>query len=234
VTDSVQSLVGSWWTSCELHPLTRGQLVRAFVPHVDQQPYTIIEQARSKATEHGTMTFKIGPASIREWKRKAALPVAGLPLHEGESRTVHRAKVRPCLVICEGGAPVDKRLRPSTSARWTSAPTFLVAPYYGTERTGDRGGWYAPFVDRIRACEYPQYILDELPLPGAKESVLRLDHIQPIGDHHDYYEPLPHKLSEDALGVVDEWLGWLFAGALTEDSTLGTIRGLLLSPGSAW
>jgi hypothetical protein len=207
----------------------RGQLVRAFVPHVDQQPYTIVEEARREATEHGGMTFKIGPASIRDWRKKATLPVAAMPLFEGEVRTVHRAKVRPCLVICEGGAAVDKALRPSSSARWTSAPTLLVAPYYGTEKTAGRGGWFGPFIERIRSCEYPQYLLDSLPLGGASQSVLRLDHIQPIGDHHDYYEALPHQLSADALSVVDEWVEWLLTGQLDELTTLFQVRQLLLT-----
>lgn len=231
MTDSVQSLVGSWWKSCDAHPLRRGQLVRAFVPHVDQQPYTIVEEARKEPTEHGGMTFKIGTASIRDWRKKATLPVAAMPLFEGEARTVHRAKVRPCLVICEGGSEVEKALRPSSSARWTSAPTFLVAPYYGTEKTAGRGGWHEPFVERIRRCEYPQYILDQLPIGGNVASVLRLDHIQPIGNHHDYYEPLPHELTPDALSVLDEWLQWLIGGELEEKTTLFNVRQLLLTDG---
>jgi hypothetical protein len=229
VTDSVQSLVDPWWTACDLQPLKRGQLVLAFVPHVDQQPYTIVEEARSDARDHTSMTFKIGTASLKDWRKKATLPVAAMPIHQGEMRTVHRAKVRPCLVLCEGGVTVDNRLRPSSSARWTTAPTLLVAPYYGTEMTAGRGGWYTPFVERIRRSEYPQYMLDTLPLGGSTASVLRLDHVQPIGNHHDSHEALPHRLSDDALSIIDEWLEWLLTGHLDETTTLSDIRELLLS-----
>lgn len=230
MTDSVQILVGSWWTGCEPHPVKRGQLIHAFVPHVDQQPYTIVEEARLDPTEHGKATFKIGPAPIQDARKKATLPVAAMPVYEGEVRTVHRAKVRPCLIISLGGTEIDKALRPSTSARWSSAPTFLVAPYYGVEKTGQRGGWHPPLVERIRACEYPQYILDALPIGGGSESILRLDHIQPVGHHHTSLKPLPHRLTDDALAVVDEWIAWLVTERLEEKGVLRAARELLLSP----
>lgn len=97
-------------------------------------------------------------------------------------------------------------------------------------RTAERSGWHVPFLDRIRTCEYPQFLLDSLPLPpDSTESVLRLDHAQPIGRHHDSYSPTKFKLSDDALDVVDEWLAWLHSGELREDAILADIRAHLLT-----
>ncbi|MBA3884928.1 MAG: nucleotidyl transferase AbiEii/AbiGii toxin family protein [Acidobacteria bacterium] len=57
-----------------------------------------------------------------------------------------------------------------------------VAPYYGAQPGATRGGWPAPFVERIRRAEYPQYVWDILPMASVDQpSVLRLDRIRPIG-----------------------------------------------------
>jgi uncharacterized protein (TIGR02646 family) len=89
--------------------------------------------------------------------------------------TVHRSKARPALVVSTGGSDVPKVLRPSTTPKWQTAPTFLIAPFYGTERTEERAGWHPPFIERIRQCEYPQFMLDTLPRPGSTtDSVLAI------------------------------------------------------------
>jgi hypothetical protein len=186
----VQDFAGPWWVSCDPYPLKRGQLVRAFVPHVDLMPNTLVPEGRKEPQEHGRAIFKLAPLRIGARRSTPPLPVAALPQYEGEVYSVHRAKVRYGLVVSDGGPEVAKDLRPQSSPRWQSAPTFLVAPYYGTERTEGRAGWYPPFLSRIRQCEYPQFMLDTL--PGFKtESVLRFDHIQPVGKHHESYEPYP-------------------------------------------
>jgi hypothetical protein len=62
-------------------------------------------------------------------------------------------------------------------------------------------------------------------IPGAKcESVVRFDHMQPVGRHHDSYQPSEHRLSDDALLLVDEWLTWLKTGVLGEETVLADIR----------
>ena len=115
--------------------------------------------------------------------------------------------------------------------RWQTAPTILVAPYYGADREGKRSGFREEFVERIRRCEYPHYIWDILPLPGgAGESILRLDHIQPIGKHYESYEWTHYSLSEEAMLILNEWLYWLLEGELPEKSTLLEIREALLNP----
>jgi hypothetical protein len=69
-------------------------------------------------------------------------------------------------------------------------------------------------------------------LPGFKtESVLRFDHIQPIGKHHESYEALPHRLNDDALVLVDEWLAWLRSGGLDATTLLAEIQASLAIEG---
>lgn len=224
----IQRYFDSWWTSCEASTPRRGQLCRAFVPHVDLTPQTLIPEARVDARDHSRATFTLGPLRVRAPRSRAHLPVAGLPQLPGEVYSVHRAKTRPCLIISTGGGVVSKELRPSTSPKWQTAPTLLVAPYYGAPITGERSGWYPPLIERIRQCEYPQFILDRLPDEKIR-SVLRLDHIQPIGRHHESYELLPYRLCDGALELLDDWLVWLRTGDLAEDSMLAMFRSELMN-----
>lgn len=224
----VQDYAEPWWVKCTAHPLCRGQLVRAFVPHVDMIPNKLVPEGRASATDHATARYTIGALRVRDPPKKPSLPVAGLPSFDNEVYTVHRSKVRPCIVVSIGGPEVPKELRPNSSPRWQSSPTALVVPMYGTEKTDARAGWHPPFLDRIRRCEYPQFMLDTI--PGAKrESVVRLDHLQPIGRHHDSYESTEHRLSDDALLIMDEWLTWLKTGVLGDETVLADIRAALMA-----
>ena len=45
----------------ETREVQRGRLLRAFVPHVDQQPYTLIAEGRSEPTEHRMATVRLEP-----------------------------------------------------------------------------------------------------------------------------------------------------------------------------
>jgi hypothetical protein len=103
-----------------------------------------------------------------------------------------------------------------------------VAPYYGVDRSGTRRGWKPEFVQRIRRCEYPQYLWDKLPIGGSDESILRLDHLQPVGRHPSSFESTEYCLTDDALAIVDEWLSWLYRAVLPADSVLSEIRNYLL------
>ncbi|MBW2740262.1 MAG: hypothetical protein JRE64_15775 [Deltaproteobacteria bacterium] len=79
------------------------------------------------------------------------------------------------------------------------------------------GGTKMEFVKRIRRCEYPQYMWDLLPINGStEESVMRLDHLQPVGRSQDSMELLDYCLSDDALLLFDEWLEWLLKGFLKQ------------------
>jgi hypothetical protein len=225
--ESVQSLIGadSWWIKDDTKSLKRGRLILAYVPHVDQIPTLVTVIGRSDDPAfHDKAYVQFSAFSFSEPKRKPELPVAALPAYPNEVRLVYRAKRRPLLVIGESGPEVDERLTAGKPKAQT-APTLLVAPYYGRdEGTGKRAGYTGAFVERVQHCEYPQFFWDKLPVPGSDESILRFDHIQPIGHHYKTYALLEYRLGEDALSLFDEWLNWFIYGTVDEENgTLSTV-----------
>jgi hypothetical protein len=125
-------------------------------------------------------------------------------------------------------ADIDKQLV-SGSARWQTAKTILVAPYYGADQDGTRGGWPPAFVQRIRRAMYPQYMCDRLPMGGSVESIMRFDQVQAIGPARTAIDILPWKLSDEALAFVDEWLTWYVRRELLVDGPLYSARDLLVN-----
>ena len=146
-----------------------------------------------------------------------------MPSYPGEVWAAYRAKRRPCLIISYAFPPVDSALTKGM-ARHSTAPTILAAPYYGATKDGSRGGYNPALVEQIRHCDYPQFLWDQLPITGPEESILRLDHLQPIGNHHNAYQLSEYKLSSDALQVVDELFRFLIWGEIPEDSLIAMYR----------
>lgn len=217
-TDSIQSYVSPWWEEQNENRLKRGCLIFAYVPHVDQIPTTLTPIGRKNATEHDEAKFRISPLRIKDSRPKPRLPVAALPLWAGELWTVYRAKKRPCLVLGTDHPKVKDSIRKDMPKALTS-PTILVAPYYGADKDGTRSGYNSALVERIRHAEYPQFFWDQLPIGGPKESILRFDHIQPVGLHYYAYEHAGYALSDDAMElIIDDWISWVFHGGLPEGS----------------
>ncbi len=223
--DCLQTIIkpSAWWTKNDNHSLCRGALISTFAPHVDQIPYTFEPVGRTQADQHDAAILRVSPLSVNQPLKKTDLPVAAMTLHEGEVWAAYRAKRRPCLVIGSGSKPVDKGLT-TGMANSSTASAILVAPYYGAEKSSKRGGYRPEFVERIRHCEYPQFVWDHLPIPGGVESILRLDHIQPMGTHHQACRISDFKLSDDALCIIDELLGWLIWGGVKDDSLIALYR----------
>jgi hypothetical protein len=222
--DSLQSAISpsDWWVPDSTHDFKTGVLVRAFIPHVQQIPYVIIPEGREVSTEHTTFKAKIEPLDVKNPHKLSKLPVACLPVYPKEVRAVYRAKKRPAVVVAEQGTKVDDKLT-AGKPRWQTAPTLLVAPFYGSEEDGERSGFRPEFIDRVRKGEYPQYMLDRLPLgDGPIASILRFDHIQPVGCHHNSLEHTGWRLSEDALLCLKEWLLWFLDGDMDENTLLAT------------
>jgi len=193
--DCVQSLIAPWWVPLTSGTLERGRLLWAFVPIIGQSPRTLTP-SRTGATEHGSATFVL--EALRPSQRTApTLPVAALPLHPGEVHAVYKAKKRPVVVLGVGSV-IDPRSFGGGKG-WQTAPMLMVAPYFGVEGGTTRGGWHPEFVRRIRHAEYPSYVYDRLPIGAAEESILRLDQMQPLGNHHDSYDRTDWQLSQDAL-----------------------------------
>ena len=104
-----------------------------------------------------------------------------------------------------------------------TAPTILAAPYYGAVQVG-RAGYSEAFVERVRHCEYPQFLWDRLPSRKPMDSILRLDHLQPIGTHRGSLRIGDVRLSDQALEIVDELVTWLLWGGVDEDGLLVMYR----------
>lgn len=218
--DSIQFLIGNWWVEDRSSKLKRGRLIKAFLPHVDQVPKQLTVVGRSDPTDHTRADYKLEPLRIGQAVKRPGLPVAALPAFENEVNAVYRAKKRPALIICEGGDEIERSLT-SGKPKWQTSPIILVAPCYGVNEAGTRAGFSSEFVKRVQRCEYPQFMWDKLPIGGSTiESLIRLDHIQPIGRHHDSIEPTEYCLTDEALAIFDEWLVWLLRGDFDEDSLL--------------
>ncbi|MDL2275158.1 hypothetical protein LJC22_03410 [Desulfosarcina sp. OttesenSCG-928-G10] len=195
------------------------------VPHVDQNPYCCVQEGRSEPTLHEKAIVSFSPFNINKRPLKQPqLPTAAIPTHKNEVLTVHRSKKRPAIIISTGGGKVPDWLV-KDKPKWQTARTILVAPFYGADESGDRSGFNEVFRERVRRCEFPQFHWDILPIPGGtKESILRLDHIQPIGRNENSIAFTDYCLGKDALSLLDEWLQWLIYGSLPEGSTFGYLR----------
>ncbi|MDP2851832.1 MAG: hypothetical protein Q8O23_00330, partial [Gallionella sp.] len=147
------------------------------------------------------------PLSVNQPPEKTDLPVAAMPHSDGEVWAAYRAKKRPCLVIGSNNPAVDQALTQGMPTNST-APTVLVAPYYGVDKDSRRAGYQPDFVERVRHCEYPQFVWDRLPIGGGPdESILRLDHLQPIGALNNSYKLSEFKLSDAALEIIRSGIG---------------------------
>lgn len=216
----IQQLIqpSEWWIEDSSSVAQKGSLIFAFSPHIDQIPYTLEPIGRSDPTEHDQAEARISPLRMNAYAKRTNLPVAGMPKHENEVYAAYRAKMRPCLVLSDSFEVVDRKIMVGKPKHYT-APTLLVAPFYGAQiRLGKRSGFSEEFISRIQRLEYPQYHWDYLPHKSGEESILRLDHTQPIGAHHAAYNMAGFKLSDDALNIVDDLLIWLFNGGFPEDS----------------
>lgn len=229
--ECIQNLISqdNWWVQDTSKTVSRGRLIWAYFPHVDQVPNRLSPVGRKDPTVHTQAHFLVEPFRYNDKRPSVSLPVAALPAYSNEELLVFRSKRRPLLVIADNSTEVDKKLTQG-KPRQQTAPTLLVAPYYGRdEGTGTRSGYNDAFVDRVKQCEYPQFFWEKLPLPGTIESILRFDHIQPIGSHHQTYDVTDYRLSEDALSILDEWLAWYIFETLDDGGILACAMQMLQS-----
>lgn len=64
-------------------------------------------------------------------------------------------------------------------------------------------------------------------------SILRLDHICPIGRHYRAYQLTEYELCPEAIAVLDEWIEWFVTGTLGASGTLRDVREMLMPPANA-
>ena len=212
--DSIQCLaLDNWWVADDSKVLRRGMLIETYVQFYYQVPFQLVAERVDDPDDHTSARFAVHPlnASGRA-KPRPSLPVAAVPQLEGADCFVfNRAKKRPCLVLgAIGQKAIDRQLTHNMS-KASTAPFFLVAPFFGVPQKG-RGGYNAQFVERVMHAEYAAFFWDILPHNQGCESILRLDQIQPVGLHHQSYKYLEHRLSEEAMIVMDEWMDWIIYG----------------------
>ncbi|MBE0599374.1 MAG: hypothetical protein IH614_19195 [Desulfuromonadales bacterium] len=222
--DCVQAFVEpTWWDKDAGKDLRRGRLVWVFVPISDQIPIKLTVTGRSEPTEHNSALVKLEPLRVRERQRKTPLPVAAIPQYENEERGVYRVKRRPAIIVADGSEEVPRQVTLGKSKRNT-APMILVAPSFGCDEGKGRDGYRQEFIDLVRRGTFPQFFWDKLPLPGASESIIRLDQIQPIGRHNDAVEATEYCLSREALEVLDDWIHWYIYEIVPKDGVLALLK----------
>ena len=99
--DSFQYIVEDWWEKQPGDQPSRGSLIYAFIPHVDQVPYTVEPEGRQEPTLHTSAIVKISPLEMKRGRGRPALPVAAIPLNGNEVLAAYKAKKRPCLVLSD-------------------------------------------------------------------------------------------------------------------------------------
>ena len=214
--DTIQAYISPWWITDKKRDYRRGRLIKAFLPHVHQVPFTLIPIGRGQdPTDHTKIRYTMKELKLLDKNDLSLLPAAALVVPEGENILAYRGKKRPALIISSGGDEIPSNLRIGKPA-WQTTPTILVVPYYGAAQNGKRAGFSEPFIERVKKAEYPNFHWDKLPIPGEgdKGSICRLDHILPLGKHHDSVEFTEHCLSESAMEIISQWLRWLIEEVL--------------------
>lgn len=222
--DCIQRYCEPWWTSDDSGTIRRGRLLWALVPYPDQKPQTLIAEGRGdNPADHTRARVRIEPFSFDARPVSDVLPVAALPLRPNERHLLLRGKVRPVVVVAEGGEIIPPELRRGL-AQAQVAQYLLVAPCYGIDQDGTRAGLPPRLTDRIRRADYARFLWDQVPESRVSETLIRLDHIFPIGKDPASFRRTSHQLSQEALAILDDWLSWHITGTLPEDSVLAYVR----------
>lgn len=214
-----QYYFADWWIECDKNEFNSGQLLWAYVHHVDQVPMALLAKGRSEATLHNLADCEIVPINNDKIFQRSRLPVASLPCYNNELRTVYRAKLRPVLLLVAPKQEVPPNLVKDKPKNLTR-PTALVAPFYGRdEGTARRSGYSQAFLNRVKCCEYPRFVWEQLPIGNSSESILRLDHLMPMSTHYIAYKPTGWKLSVEAYDLIIAWFEWYYTGYLPSSDT---------------
>ncbi|MBU0990942.1 MAG: hypothetical protein KJ737_00495 [Proteobacteria bacterium] len=220
---SPQNLIEPWWIEHSDDDFKPGKLIWAFLPHVEQIPYTLEPIGRDEPTEHTTGKVQIKRFEISSPPIKKNLPLAAMPVFKNEMFCAYRTKKRPAIIISKGGTFIEKALTKNKS-KWRTDRTVLVVPSYSV-----RDAFSPEFCERVQRCEYPQFLWDYLPLGGTdKGSIIRFDHLQPVGRSPKSVEFTKYCLSEKAMTFIMEWISWLISGYLDEKSEFCKTRSFFM------
>ena len=218
-----QTLIEPWWEEDTGDDFKQGRLVWAFLPHVDQIPYSLEPVGRDEPTEHRTAHGNIKRFKIGEPPKKKDLPVSAMSVYDNEILCVYRTKKRPAIIISKGGEFIDNELTKGKS-KWRTNRTILLAPSYSVGEA-----FSEEFCERVRRCEYPQFMWDNLPIGSTKKgSIIRFDHLQPVGRSKKSIEFTNYCLNDKAMTFIMEWVDWLLSGYMNEKSKFCETRSFLM------
>ncbi len=228
-TDTLQASVEEhleveWWEDDPGSQVLPGSLVRAFSAR-SQIPDELVVEDRMVVDQHDSFRATVKAFNLKQKGGEGIkTPVAGLPsLDPGERRIVVSGKARPSLVLGLGQAIPYELVK--GYPKHQRHPGILVAPYFGALPHGNSSGWPPALVERIRRCEFPQFVWDKLPHEQAlPESLLRLDHCHTVYSHHQTIEKLGFRLTDEALLIIHDYFCWLLQGSLPPDSLIQLLR----------
>ena len=155
-------------------------------------------RVRNTYSEMGGERYDVEPADLTtEFDQPGGIsPTLGI--RSDERALVTGAKRRPVILLSR------------TASRWSdgrrrSDDCYLVVPVYSFGGDETRASYSPAFIERVKGYVYWQ--LFYLP-PGAngriREGFVRLDRIQAI--HSELMRQMPVMLSEDAMGVLRDWV----------------------------
>ncbi len=221
--DCLQYYVDPWWVKTEKATKERWRLGWALARHISESPFTLQILGRTDPKEHDQAELQIVPFNVKAPPApRPSLPVAAMPLRPKEYYCVQRGKIRPVLIIATPGTRINAEYQ-NLLRNKLHHPLYIVAPFYGVDQDGSRAGVPNEFVQRVKTCEYSQYLWDMLPDGRGKQSVLRLDQMQPIEPACCALECTNYKLSNDAGMILDEWIMWHLQQVAPSADSLFTI-----------
>ena len=202
--------------------ISPGQLCWVPSPQPNRIPQ-ILEAQRADPTEHYLSKFKIRNVTGDDFHRKSELPLYRLKLRLNEELIVQIAKRRPAVVLPSSTVifkDINELLR-SKGKTHLQQNCVIIVPIFDIERPQDPKGFPPEMVVRIKALLYNQFFYcPRTPSGmGPVEGVARLDRIQTVfPGHRASFDPLPVRLSDDALTVLMHLLrSWLCIKGAPED-----------------
>lgn len=194
---------------------------------------------RADPQEHFATKFEIrNMHPTADFVKKNRLPIHRLNLGETEEILVHKAKLRPAIVVSSGVTlfeDVVKLLR-RTGKTHLQQNCLVVVPLYGVQTLDHPHGYPPLMAARIRGMMYRQsFFCPAQGSPLAVDSVARLDRLQVLlhesdtGVRSSAYIPLQVRLSDDAVGVLLAMLRQLFGATDEAEEDLKVVRELAFS-----
>jgi hypothetical protein len=145
-------------------------------------------------------------------------PVHSLKLESNEAAIIAKAKKdRPVVIL--GGTSASE-LKPNDTRH---ANTVMVVPIYGADQYDQHMRKRIAYYEFTNAFYLPAH-----PRPRFDEGFARLDHVQPVSQHH-LTQHRGLRLTADALEVLLEWFVAFSTNRIADDSLILDYRREMLA-----